>query len=157
LTSQGHPRTVFERAIERGNLTVAEATLRAEIPRPTLVDLLDLSALIATKEPHRYARVSARWLLRYMQAVEDVTIDDVAFVTGCLQALGSRHHGHALTALRDMAETATSRGARRDVARRRAGQRQRLAFGSPPGPASSENRRSLLSSTVTWYADCEAN
>jgi hypothetical protein len=47
MTAQGHPRTIFQRAIERGNLTVAEVTLRTEIPRPTLVDLLDLSALIS--------------------------------------------------------------------------------------------------------------
>ena len=47
MTAQGHPRVIFQRAIERGNLTVAEATLRAEIPRPTLVDLLELTALIA--------------------------------------------------------------------------------------------------------------
>jgi len=61
------------------------------------------------------ARVAARWLLRYMQAAEDVTIYDVVFVTGCLQALGTRHHAHALAALRDMADTATTRGARRGV------------------------------------------
>ena len=41
MTAQGHPRVIFQRAIERGNLTVAEATLRAEIPRPTPVDLLE--------------------------------------------------------------------------------------------------------------------
>jgi len=62
MTEQGHPRVIFQRAIERGNLTVAEVTLRTEIPRPTLVDLLDLTALIALKEPERYARVTRRWL-----------------------------------------------------------------------------------------------
>jgi hypothetical protein len=38
------------RAIEHGNLLVAEATLRAEIPRPTLSDLLELTALIAINQ-----------------------------------------------------------------------------------------------------------
>jgi hypothetical protein len=28
LTAQGHPRTIFKRAIERGNVTMAEATAR---------------------------------------------------------------------------------------------------------------------------------
>jgi hypothetical protein len=63
------PRTIFQRAIEHGNLTVAEATLRTEIPRPTLV--FALTALIAFKQPERYSRVAARWLLKYLEAVED--------------------------------------------------------------------------------------
>jgi hypothetical protein len=109
VTAQGHPRTIYERAIERGNLAVAEATLRAEIPRPTLVDLLDLTALIAFKQPERYSRVAARWLLRYLEAVEDATIYDAAFIAASLQALGGRHHEHALIALRDMAHEATRR------------------------------------------------
>ena len=116
MTAQGHPRVIFQRAIESGNLTVAEATLRAEIPRPTLVDLLELTALIAFKQPERFSRVSGRWLLRYLEAVEDATIYDASFLTACLQALGSRHHGHALTALRGMAEEATTRGRRRGEA-----------------------------------------
>jgi hypothetical protein len=116
LTAQGHPRTIFERAIERGNLTVAEATLRTEIPRPTLVDLLELTALIAFKAPDRYGRVAGRWLLRYLQAVEDATIHDVAYVAACLLALGGQRHERALAALRDMAEEATRRSPRHRIA-----------------------------------------
>jgi hypothetical protein len=51
LTASGHPRTIFERAIQRPNLLVAETVLRTEIPRPTLRDLLELTALIAMKDP----------------------------------------------------------------------------------------------------------
>ena|ERR1051326_2690038 len=109
MTAQGHPRAIFQRAIERGNLTVAEATLRTEIPRPTLVDLLDLTALIAFKQPERYARVAARWLLRYLEAADDATIDDAALIASLLQALGGRRHSHALAGLRDMAEEAMRR------------------------------------------------
>jgi hypothetical protein len=104
VTAQGHPRAVFQRAIERGNLLVAETTLRAEIPRPTLMDLLELTALIATKQPERFSRVAARWLLKYLEAVDDATIHDAAFVAANLQALGGQQHENALTALRDMAE-----------------------------------------------------
>jgi hypothetical protein len=39
LTAQGHPRATYQRAIERGNLLVAETILR-EIGRPTLGELL---------------------------------------------------------------------------------------------------------------------
>ena len=109
VTAQGDPRAVFRRAIERGNLLVAEMTLRAEIPRPTLVDLLELTALIAQKDPKRHSRVAARWLLRYLGAVDDATLEDAALAGAALQALGSRHHAHALSTLSDMAEEASRR------------------------------------------------
>jgi hypothetical protein len=41
LTAAGHPRSTFTRAIEYGILLVAEATLRVEIPQPTLTELLE--------------------------------------------------------------------------------------------------------------------
>jgi hypothetical protein len=104
LTAQGSPRAIFERAIERGNVALAETTLRAEIPRPTLVDLLELTALIALKEPHRHARVSARWLWRWLDAHRFATIYDAALAVSALQALGGRHHHHALSTLRALAE-----------------------------------------------------
>ncbi len=109
MTAQGHPRAIFRRAVERGNLLVAETTLRAEIPRPTLVDLLELTALIAVKEPRRHARVSARWLQRWLQARDHATIDEVAHVVGALVALGGNGHDAAYTALMDVAETASRR------------------------------------------------
>ena len=115
LTAQGHPRAIFERAIERGNLLVAETTLRAEIPNPTLTDLLELTALIAQKQPERFSRVAARWLLKYQQAVEYATIYDALFIATNLHALGGRQHANALTALRDIAEDSTRRKPLRGV------------------------------------------
>jgi hypothetical protein len=70
LTAQGHPRAIFTRAIERGNLLVAETTLR-ELGRRTLGELLELVILVAEKEPRRHARVSAGWLLRYLEVRAD--------------------------------------------------------------------------------------
>ena len=116
MTAQGHPRSIFQRAIERGNLLVAETTLRAEIPRPTLLDLLELTALIAQKDPGRRGRVTARWLQRWLDAQADATIDEAAFAATMLQALGGKHHAKGLDALRDMAETATGRRSTRGVA-----------------------------------------
>jgi hypothetical protein len=49
-------------------LFVAETILR-EIGRPTLGELLELVILIAQRDPRRHARVSARWLLRYLEAL----------------------------------------------------------------------------------------
>ena len=110
MTSEGHPDSVFKRAIERGKLMVAEDTLRVEIPRPSLGDLLELTALIALKAPQRQARVSARWLQQWLEATDDATVYDASFVASCLQAIGSRHHERALASLRDMAEEATRAG-----------------------------------------------
>jgi hypothetical protein len=58
LTSQGHARTVFRRALERGNLLVAEATAK-EIGRISLAEALELTLLIARKDPRRHPRVAA--------------------------------------------------------------------------------------------------
>ena len=114
MTAQGHPRTIFQ-GLSRRHLTVAEATLRAEIrDRPRRP--ARLTALIAFKQPERLSRVSGRWLLRYLEAVEDATIYDASFMTACLQALGGSHHKHALAALRELAEEATTRGRRRGKA-----------------------------------------
>jgi hypothetical protein len=112
MTAQGHPRAIFKRAIEHGNLLVAETILRSEIPRASLGDLLELTALIALKDPKRHARVAARWLQRWLDARDDATIYEVVFVASLLQSLGGQHHARALVALRDMAASATERRTR---------------------------------------------
>jgi len=102
ITAQGHPYAVFKRAIERGNLLVAETILRSEIPRPSLVDLLELTALIARKDPRRHPRVAARWLQRWLAAFDDATIGDVTLAVTALQELAGPHHDAALSTLRGM-------------------------------------------------------
>ena len=81
----------------------AETVLR-ELGRPTLIELLELTALIAFKAPHRHARVAARWLLRWLEQHDQATIDDAALAAACLSALGGRHHEPALATLRALAE-----------------------------------------------------
>lgn len=115
MTAQGHPRAIYNRAIERGNLLVAETTMR-EIGRVTLVEALQLTALIAVKDPRRHARVSARWLTRYLETHEAATIDEVAHVVGALVALGGGGHDAAYSALLGMAERASSRTVSHGVA-----------------------------------------
>ena len=82
---------------------MAETVLR-ELGRPSLVELLELTALIARKDSRRFSRVAARWVLRYQQTDEAITLDDLAVVVGCLSALRSPRHDEALLALRGMAE-----------------------------------------------------
>jgi hypothetical protein len=115
VTAQAHPRAIFNRAIERGSLAIAETTLR-ELGRPSLCELLELTILIAQKDPRRHAKVSARWLLKYLETRDDATIDDAAFVTACLAALGGDRHAEAASALRAVSKLATSPRRASDVA-----------------------------------------
>jgi hypothetical protein len=64
LPAQGHPSAIFSRAIERGNLLVAEASAR-EVGNLTLEEPLRLLFLYAEKDPIKYERAALRWLARY--------------------------------------------------------------------------------------------
>jgi hypothetical protein len=106
---------IFRRALQRGNLTVAEAVSK-ELPPLDLADALELTILIACKDPRRHPRVAARWLLRYLEDCPEVTIDEAAMVSACLAALAGDRYQDAALALRTMAERATSRRRTRGVA-----------------------------------------
>lgn len=105
MTATGHPRAIFQRAIKSGNLVVAEVTAR-EIGRISLTEALELTALIALKDSRRHGRAGARWMRRFLEENERAGLDDVAFVAGCLSALGGREHEAAVTALRTVTSDA---------------------------------------------------
>jgi hypothetical protein len=88
---------------------VAEATAK-ELPRLGLADALELTLLIARKEPRRHPRVAARWLRRYLEEDGEATIDKVFFMASCLAALASDSYREAAQALRDLTEKTTRRG-----------------------------------------------
>jgi hypothetical protein len=108
LTAEGHPRAVFRRAIERGNLLVAE-TMAREMGHVSLLEALELTALIAQKDPRRHRRACGRWLQRYLGELAAPMLDDAAIATVCLGALGGPGHEKALTTLRGMAAAAVRR------------------------------------------------
>jgi hypothetical protein len=72
LTAQGHPRAIFKRAIERGNVLVAEATAR-EIGL-SLEEALQLVLLYAAYEPAKLERAALRWFRRYLDEGEGVSL-----------------------------------------------------------------------------------
>jgi hypothetical protein len=86
----------------RQNALVAEQALK-EMGHVGLDEALELTALIAVKQPQRGRRVAVRWLRRYIEDRPQESIDNVALVAALLQALGSEGHDVALSALRDMA------------------------------------------------------
>jgi hypothetical protein len=73
MTAQGHPRAIFKRAVERGNLVVAEATAR-ELGRLTLDEALRLLFLYAEYDPIKFERAALRWLARYVTEGKAVTL-----------------------------------------------------------------------------------
>jgi hypothetical protein len=75
-----------------------------EIGRVTIAEALELTALVARKEPHRYGRFAARWLCLYLEEHEKATLDEVAVLVSKLQALTTaKDHASALAILRKAA------------------------------------------------------
>ena len=93
---------MLRRALERGNLVVAEITAR-ELGRIDLADALELTALVALKNRARSWRMAARWLERWMSETAPA-IDEAVMVAGCLAALGGPEHDGALEDLRAVLE-----------------------------------------------------
>jgi hypothetical protein len=108
VTAQGHPRAIFNRAIEHGNVAVAAAVAR-ELGRITLQESLALTALVAIKEPGQRSRYTVRWLRRVLEEDANLTIEEAALAAAGLAALGGRGHEQALTVLSALAERATRR------------------------------------------------
>lgn len=101
-TSQGRPYGIFKKALQRGNLLAAEAAAK-ELPTISLGDALELTVLIARKDPPRHPRVAARWLLRYLEERPGTTIEHAAVVAAALAALGRDENPAAAGILRDVA------------------------------------------------------
>jgi hypothetical protein len=70
----------------------------------TLVEALELTALVAVKDWRRLDAFATRWLQRYLEET-DATLADAAVAIGCLSALGGPRHDEALAALRAMADS----------------------------------------------------
>jgi hypothetical protein len=104
LTAQGHPRAIFERAIENENLVIAEATAR-ELGRMTLVESLALTALAMQKVPQRGRRYAVRWLRPLLEEADSLTIEEVAFAAAALAALGGPSHAEATSTLSAVAQS----------------------------------------------------
>lgn len=94
MTAQGHPRAIYARAIEHGNLVLAEATAR-EVGNLTLEEALRLLFLYAEKDPVRYERAALRWLTRYMRDGNDVTLLKAQLAASALAELRAGERAHA--------------------------------------------------------------
>jgi hypothetical protein len=66
-----------------------------DLPQLSLVDGLDLTILIARKDPRRHPRVAARWLVRFLEEHPDATIEEAALAASSLIALTGRSYREA--------------------------------------------------------------
>jgi hypothetical protein len=72
-----------------------------EIGRETIAEALELTALVARKQPERYGRFTARWPSLYLEEHEKATLEDVALLVSRLQCLATpENHASALAILR---------------------------------------------------------
>ena len=114
-TSQGRPHSIFKRAIQRRNVVAALAAAR-ELPELSLGDALELTLLVARKDPARHSRIAARWLLRYLEEDPDATIEEASLAASCPAALPGRRYVEASQTLKALAETATRRRSEQGMA-----------------------------------------
>jgi hypothetical protein len=106
LTAQGHPRAIFQRAIDHGNLMGAEMAARA-MGRVSLQESLALTVLAVEKAPGKRNAFTTRWLRRLLEEDANITIDEAVLAASALASLGGRGHEHALVTLRGVVETAS--------------------------------------------------
>jgi hypothetical protein len=58
-----------------------------DLPRLSVTDPLELTILVARKDPRRHPRVAARWLLRFLEEHPHLTIEEAALAASSLIAL----------------------------------------------------------------------
>jgi hypothetical protein len=78
-----------------------------DLPQLNLADALELTILVARKEPRRHQRVAARWLLRFLEEHPHLTIEEAALAASSLIALTGAGYEEAAAALRAMADRGT--------------------------------------------------
>jgi hypothetical protein len=95
---------------------VAALAAARDIPQLSLLDTLDLTLLVARKDPARHPRIAARWLLRYLEEDPGATIEEAALAASSLAALTGAGCAEAVQTLRAMAERASRRRRERGIA-----------------------------------------
>jgi hypothetical protein len=90
VTSQGHPRAEFQRAVERGNLLQAKALAKvvaADAGKLALGDALSLLFLMAAKRDRSYEPAALRWTARFLLEVPAVKIEEAQLALAALATL----------------------------------------------------------------------
>jgi hypothetical protein len=86
VTGQGSAYMRFRRALDRGNVTEA-LSAASELQFVSLAEALELTLLLAGREPEKYERAAARWHLRFAQEVPHVDLRESLAVLALLVAI----------------------------------------------------------------------
>jgi hypothetical protein len=88
---------------------VAALAAARELPQLSLDDALELTVLVARKDPRRHPRLAVRWLARYLEEDPAATIEEAGLAASALFALTGAGFQEAVQTLRAVAERATRR------------------------------------------------
>lgn len=86
MTAQGSASMRFRRALDRGNVTEA-LSAASELQFVGLAEALELTLLLADKEPEKYERAASRWHTRFVQEVPNVGLREDLAVVALLAAI----------------------------------------------------------------------
>jgi hypothetical protein len=86
VTTQGSAYMRFRRALDRGNVTEA-LSAASELQFVSLAEALELTLLIADREPEKFERAAARWHLRFAQEIPHVDLRESLSVLALLAAI----------------------------------------------------------------------
>ena len=76
----------FRRALDRDNVTEA-LSAAAELDFVGLAEALELTLLLADKEPEKYDRAAARWHVRFLEETKNVDLHEGLAVLTLLAAI----------------------------------------------------------------------
>jgi hypothetical protein len=118
MTSQGHPYARFQRALRTGNPILAMDAAR-DLNHVSLDDALGL-CLVLREDADRYQLAAARWLARYHDEVDSVTLAEInelgellARLPGGSSGAGARRAGSATQLTKHFEQRGLDRCARR--------------------------------------------
>jgi hypothetical protein len=83
VTAQGSAYHRFRRALDRGNVTEALSSA-AELEHVGLAEALELTLLLADRDPAKYERAALRWHARFMREVPKVEMRESQAVLSLL-------------------------------------------------------------------------
>jgi hypothetical protein len=72
---EGGPSLAKERSAAGYDPIAPRIRSQSASSRPTIAEALELTALVARKQPDRYGRFAARWLCLYLEEHEKATLD----------------------------------------------------------------------------------
>lgn len=86
MTTQGSAYTRFRWALDSGNVDEA-LSAASELGFVGLAEALELTLLLADKQPQKYDRAAARWHTRFLQEVPNLDLREQIAVLGLLAAI----------------------------------------------------------------------